>query len=34
MLMFDHFLGPNNVENMASAEETKLIGTLYNDEKK
>jgi hypothetical protein len=30
MLMFDHFLGPNNVGTMASAAETKLIGTLYN----
>jgi hypothetical protein len=28
MLLFDHFLGPNNVENMASAAETKLTGTL------
>jgi hypothetical protein len=34
MLLFDHFLGPNNVENMASATETKLTGTLYNGEKK
>jgi hypothetical protein len=34
MLLFDHFLGPNNVGNMASAAETKLTGTLYNDEKK
>ena len=33
-LLFDHFLGPNNVGNMASAAETKLQGTLYNGEKK
>jgi hypothetical protein len=34
MLLFDHFLGPNNVGNMAISEETKLTGTLYNGEKK
>jgi hypothetical protein len=34
MLLFDHFLGPNNVGNMASDAETKLTGTLYNGEKK
>jgi hypothetical protein len=34
MLLFDHFLGPNNVGNMASEAETKLTGTLYNGEKK
>jgi hypothetical protein len=34
MLMFDHFLGPNNVGNMAHAAETKLTGTLYNAENK
>jgi hypothetical protein len=34
MLLFDIFLGPNNVGNMASAAETKLTGTLYNGEKK
>jgi hypothetical protein len=34
ILLFDHFLGPNNVGNMASAAETKLNGTLYNGEKK
>jgi hypothetical protein len=34
MLLFDHFLGPNNVGNMASAEETNLTGTFYNIEKK
>jgi hypothetical protein len=30
MLLFEHFLGPNNVGNMASSGETKLTGTLYN----
>jgi hypothetical protein len=34
MLLFDHFLGPNNVGNVASAAENKLTGTLYNGEKK
>jgi hypothetical protein len=34
MLLFDHFLGPNNVGNMASEAETKLTGNLYNGEKK
>jgi hypothetical protein len=34
MLLFDHFLGPSNVGNMASEAETKLTGTLYNGEKK
>jgi hypothetical protein len=34
MLLFDHFLGPNNVGNIASAAETNLTGTLYNGEKK
>jgi hypothetical protein len=34
MLLFDHFLGPNNVGNMASEAETKLTNTLYNGEKK
>jgi hypothetical protein len=33
MLLFDHFLGPNNVGNMASEAETKLTSTLYNSEK-
>jgi hypothetical protein len=28
MLLFDHFLGPNNVGNMASSSETNLTGTL------
>jgi hypothetical protein len=28
MLLFDHFLGPNNVGNMAIAGETKLTGIL------
>jgi hypothetical protein len=34
MLLSDHFLGPNNVGNMASEAETKLTSTLYNSEKK
>jgi hypothetical protein len=34
MLLFDHFLGPNNVGNVEIAAETKLTGTLYNGEKK
>jgi hypothetical protein len=34
MLLIDHFLGPNNVGNMASAADNKLTGTLYNREKK
>jgi hypothetical protein len=34
MLLFDHFLGPNNVGNMASEAETKLTRTLYNRENK
>jgi hypothetical protein len=34
MLLFDHFLGPNNVGNMASEAKTKLVSTLYNGEKK
>jgi hypothetical protein len=34
MLIFDHFLGPNNVGNMASEAETNLTSTLYNGEKK
>jgi hypothetical protein len=34
MLLFDHFLSPNNVGNMASEAETKLTSTLYNGEKK
>jgi hypothetical protein len=34
MLLFDHFLGPNDVGNMASEAETKLTGTLYSGEKK
>jgi hypothetical protein len=33
-LFFDHYLGPNNVGNMASVAETKLAITLYNGEKK
>jgi hypothetical protein len=34
MLLFYHFLGPNNVGNMVSEAETKLTSTLYNGEKK
>jgi hypothetical protein len=34
MLLFDHFLGTNNVGNMASEVETKITSTLYNGEKK
>jgi hypothetical protein len=34
MLLFDHFIGPNNVGNMASEAETKLTITLFNGEKK
>jgi hypothetical protein len=34
MLLFGHSLGPHNVDNMASAAETKLTGTLFNGEKK
>jgi hypothetical protein len=34
MILFDHYLGPNNVGNMASAAETKMNGTLYNGKKK
>jgi hypothetical protein len=34
MLLFDHFLGPYNVGNMASAADTKLTDTLYNGKKK
>jgi hypothetical protein len=34
MLLFDHFLGPNNVVNMASEADTKLTSTLYNGENK
>ena len=33
-LLFNHYLGPNNVGNMASAAETKLASTMYNGEKK
>jgi hypothetical protein len=34
MLLFDHFVGPNNVGNIASEAETKFTSTLYNGEKK
>jgi hypothetical protein len=30
----DHYLGPNNVGNIARAEEAKLAITLYSGEKK
>jgi hypothetical protein len=33
-LLFDHYLGPKNVGNMANAAETKLSSTMYNGEKK
>jgi hypothetical protein len=31
--LFDHYLNPNNVGNMANAAKTKLSSTLYNGEK-
>jgi hypothetical protein len=34
MILFDHFLGPNNVGNMASDAETKLTSAIDNGEKK
>jgi hypothetical protein len=34
MLLFDHFLGPINMGNMAIVSNTKLTGTIYNVEKK
>jgi hypothetical protein len=34
MLLFDHFLGPKHVGNMAVEADTKLTSTLYNGEKK
>jgi hypothetical protein len=34
MLLFHHFLGPNNVGNVASAAETTINGTRYNGENK
>jgi hypothetical protein len=33
MLLFDHFIGTNNVGNMASETETKITSTFYNGEK-
>jgi hypothetical protein len=33
-LIFDHYIGPNNVGNIANATETKLSSTLYNGKKK
>jgi hypothetical protein len=32
--LFDQYLGPNNVGNMANAAKTKLSSTLYNGKKK
>jgi hypothetical protein len=32
--LFDHYLGPNTVINMASADESKLNATQYTDEKR
>jgi hypothetical protein len=34
MLLFEHFLGPKNMGNMASEAETKLTGNLYSGENK
>lgn len=34
LALFNHYLGPNNVDNMASAAERKLETTAYNGEKK
>jgi hypothetical protein len=34
VLLFDHFIGPNNAGNMSSEAETKLTSALYNGEKK
>jgi hypothetical protein len=34
MILFDHFLGPNNVGNMASEAKTKITGALNNREEK
>jgi hypothetical protein len=33
-LIFDHYIGPNSVGNMANAAETRLSSTLYNGENK
>jgi hypothetical protein len=33
-LLFDHYLGPNTIGNMANVAETKLSSTIYNGEKK
>jgi hypothetical protein len=33
-LLFDHYLGPNNVGDMANTAENNLSSTLYNGEKK
>jgi hypothetical protein len=34
MLLFENFIGTNNVGNMASTADNKLTGTLYSGEKK
>jgi hypothetical protein len=34
MLFWDHFLGPNNVDNMASEAEAKLGSVSYTGERK
>jgi hypothetical protein len=32
--LYDHYLGPNNVDNLATASERKLTTTIYNGEKR
>ena len=34
LALWDHYLGPNNVDNMASTAERKLTSTTYAGEKK
>ena len=34
LALWDHYLGPNNVDNMASTAERKLSSTTYTGEKK
>jgi hypothetical protein len=34
LLLWDHFLGPNNVDNMASESEAKLESVSYTGERK
>ena len=34
LALWDHYLGPNNVDNMASTAERKLTSTVYSGEKK